>query len=127
MANGTLQDNGRVDWDEATTMMTLPTGHRRLAAIVFADMVRYTELMHEDEQNAYEARTRYRKQLEKNVARYGGEIVQHYGDGALLLFHSAIDATRAQQWVGQSLMQVGERQVGVGLVHRIRASGNAQG
>lgn len=103
MAYVATKHNESVDWDDAATMATLPQGHRRLAAIVFADMVGYTELMHRDEQDAYAARTRYRQQLAKNVARYGGEIVQHYGDGALLLFHSAIDATRAARRLQREL------------------------
>lgn len=109
------RDHERPDWDDAATLTTLPQGHRRLAAIMFADMVGYTALMHRDERDAYAARSRYRRHLAKNAARYGGEIVQHYGDGALLLFHSAIDATRAARRLQRELRQAPQVAIRVGV------------
>ncbi|MGI9628708.1 MAG: adenylate/guanylate cyclase domain-containing protein, partial [Longimicrobiales bacterium] len=68
---------------------------RRLAAIMFADMVGYTALMQEDERQATVNRDRTRTVLRREVAANGGEIVQYYGDGALSIFGSAIKAVES--------------------------------
>ena len=67
---------------------------RQLAAIMFADMVGFTALMQRDERRAIRARDRYRAALTAAVAEHGGTTVQHYGDGALTIFPSAIEAVR---------------------------------
>ena len=65
---------------------------RHLAAIMFADMVGYTALMQEDEGAARAQRDQHRGLLATAVARRHGEILQHYGDGTLCLFASAVEA-----------------------------------
>ncbi|MEM9630116.1 MAG: tetratricopeptide repeat protein [Pseudomonadota bacterium] len=65
---------------------------RRLAAIVFADVVNYSGLMGDDEVGTTLA---FRSRLEEfsSLARtYSGEIINTSGDGIFLLFGSAIDA-----------------------------------
>jgi TolB-like protein/Flp pilus assembly protein TadD len=59
---------------------------------MFADMVGYTALMQEDEGGAHTQRERQREALSKIVPRHHGEILQHYGDGTLSVFHSAVEA-----------------------------------
>lgn len=90
-------------WDQTTIALSPPTGRRLLAAIVFADMVGYSKLMDEDEIAAYAARERYRTAVHRNVERYGGDVVQEYGDGALMLFPSAVDAVRASRRIQREL------------------------
>jgi serine/threonine-protein kinase len=68
---------------------------RRLSAIMFADMVGYTALMQEDEAIARAGRDRFRSALEQAVEGHHGEILQHYGDGALSVFSSAVEAVSA--------------------------------
>ncbi len=65
---------------------------RRLAAIMFADMVGYTALMQEDEGEARTQRDRHRMILSSAVERFGGEVLQYYGDGTLSIFPSAVKA-----------------------------------
>jgi len=65
---------------------------RRLAAIMFADMVGYTALMQEDEGNARTQRDRHRAILSAVVERHRGEVLEYYGDGTLSLFNSAVEA-----------------------------------
>lgn len=65
---------------------------RQLAAIMFADMVGYTALMQEDENNARAQRDRHREILSAAVARYHGKVLQYYGDGTLSIFASAVEA-----------------------------------
>ncbi|MEE9224967.1 MAG: adenylate/guanylate cyclase domain-containing protein, partial [Bacteroidota bacterium] len=67
---------------------------RRLAAIMFSDMVGYTALMQENEPKATALRDRCREILRRFVGQHGGQILQFYGDGALSTFLSAIEATR---------------------------------
>lgn len=68
---------------------------RRLAAIMFADMVGYTALMQEDEDRARIQRDRFVSALRKIVEAHHGNVLQHYGDGALSVFDSAVEAVEA--------------------------------
>ncbi len=65
---------------------------RRLAAIMFTDMIGYTALMQEDEFIAKKNRDRHRKILQESIAGFHGEIIRYYGDGSLSIFNSAIEA-----------------------------------
>jgi len=65
---------------------------RRLAAIMFADMVGYTALMQENEELAHAQCERQREVMYEVIPRHNGEILQHYGDGALSVFGSAVEA-----------------------------------
>ena len=65
---------------------------RQLAAIMFADMVGYTALMQEDEEQARAQRDRHREVLSSVVPKHNGEILQYYGDGTLSVFQSAVEA-----------------------------------
>ncbi|MGH7555752.1 MAG: hypothetical protein ACREMQ_22350, partial [Longimicrobiales bacterium] len=65
---------------------------RRLSAIMFTDMVGYTALMQTDEPRALRDRERQRAVLDRHTQRHGGRILQFFGDGALTVFDSAIEA-----------------------------------
>jgi TolB-like protein/Flp pilus assembly protein TadD len=62
---------------------------------MFADMVGYTALMQEDENRARAQRDRFVGALSRAVGGRHGEILQHYGDGALSVFDSAVEAVEA--------------------------------
>lgn len=68
---------------------------RRLAAIMFADIVGYTAIMQRDESEAARVRDSFRSSLHDIVQQHAGEIVQFYGDGALIIFDSAKEAVLA--------------------------------
>ncbi len=68
---------------------------RQLAAIMFTDIVGYTALMQENEQLAVQQRDKTRKNLDTALTKYGGKLLQHYGDGTLSVFNSAINAVRS--------------------------------
>ena len=52
---------------------------RKLAAIMFTDMVGYTALMQKDESKARELIQRHRELMKPHVEKHGGEILQfHY-------------------------------------------------
>jgi len=71
----------------------LSDGHRRLAAIVFTDMVGYTALSQRDESLALQLLEKHNSVLRAILERYQGREVKTIGDAFLLEFDSALDAT----------------------------------
>lgn len=65
---------------------------RRLAAIMFTDIVGYTALMQRSEQEAVATVKRHQEILEAEVVKHDGEVLQYYGDGSLSIFPSAVQA-----------------------------------
>src|SRR5687767_2124438 len=65
---------------------------RQLAAIVFTDIVGYTHLMHINEDRALQLRSRHRSILLAMHEKYGGEVLQFFGDGTLSIFPSSVNA-----------------------------------
>ena len=69
----------------------MPT-ERKLAAIMFTDIVGYTALMSLDEQKALELLKTNRELLKPLIKEFRGEWLKEMGDGSLSSFSSAIDA-----------------------------------
>jgi adenylate cyclase len=68
---------------------------RRLAAILAADVVDYSRLMHADEVATLTAlKTRRKGILEPLITRYGGRLFKLVGDGAMVEFGSAVSAVQ---------------------------------
>ncbi len=88
---------------------------RRLAAIMFADMSGYTALMQENEPRAKILRDRKRRALETYVPQYHGNIIQYFGDGALCLYHSAIDAVKSSMEIQAELQKEPKVLLRIGL------------
>ncbi|MGK0365421.1 MAG: adenylate cyclase [Saprospiraceae bacterium] len=65
---------------------------RRLAAVMFTDIVGYTALMQENESSAAAIRTLHRKVFDQEHQLYNGEIIQYFGDGTLSVFQSGVEA-----------------------------------
>ena len=75
----------------------MPEQHveRRLAAVLAADVVGYSRLMTADEEGTLARLNAHRREfLEPTIAGYRGRIVKRTGDGILIEFGSAVDATR---------------------------------
>jgi class 3 adenylate cyclase len=85
--------------------MTGEKNTRLLAAIMFTDMVGYTALMQENEQQAKASRDRHRAVLEQCVNEHQGKILQYYGDGTLSIFGSAIEATKCSLEIQTKLQE----------------------
>ena len=68
---------------------------RRLAAILFADIVGYTSLMQHDEKLALQKIKRYQEILDDSANEYNGQILKNYGDGSLMTFSNSVDALKA--------------------------------
>ena len=68
------------------------TGSRKLFAIMFSDIAGYTALMGTDEARAIRALDRSRYITRTQVEKFGGELLEEIGDGALSRFDSAVGA-----------------------------------
>jgi adenylate cyclase len=88
---------------------------RRLSAIMFTDMVGYTALLQQDEPRARRDRDRQRAVLERHIQRHGGRILQFYGDGALSVFDSAIEAVSSAVAIQRELSEEPKVALRVGI------------
>ena len=69
---------------------------RRLSAILAADVAGYSRLMHSDEEATHAKLTALLADaVDPAIAKHGGHIVKHTGDGFLAEFSSAVEAVRA--------------------------------
>lgn len=83
--------------------MSAGTEHRKLAAIMFTDMVGYSGLWERDEALALELLDEHRRVVRELLARNGGREVKTIGDGFLIEFPSALAAVRAAVQTQQAL------------------------
>ncbi len=91
--------------------------HRRLAAIVSADVVGYSLLMGRDDSATLAGLKAHRRELiDPKIAEFGGRIVKTTGDGLLLEFPSVVDAVRCAVDVQRGMA---ERNAGVPPDQRI--------
>ncbi len=68
---------------------------RRLAAILAGDVAGYSRLMGVDEEGTLARLNAHRRELlEPTIAEHRGRVVKRTGDGILIEFSSAVDATR---------------------------------
>lgn len=71
------------------------TAVRKLTAIVSADVVGYSRLMGIDEQGTLETMRAHRLEfIDPKIQQYGGHIFKTTGDGLLIEFPSAVNATQ---------------------------------
>jgi adenylate cyclase len=95
----------------------LARDHRRLAAIVSADVVGYSRLMGRDESATLAGLKAHRSEfIDPKIAEYSGRIVKTTGDGLLLDFPSVVDAVRCAVDVQRGMA---ERNAGVPPEQRI--------
>jgi adenylate cyclase len=81
----------------------MPQYNRQLAAILFTDIVGYTGMMQQNEENALQVMDRYTSVLNKLLTDHGGKILNDYGDGNLCSFSSATQAVQCALCVQQLL------------------------
>ena len=65
---------------------------RRLAAIMFTDIVGYDSLLKEDEKKAFETLKKNQRIHKRLIKKFNGRFLKEMGGGILASFHSNIDA-----------------------------------
>lgn len=76
---------------------------RRLAAVMFLDMVGYSAMMAGDEERALACVAELEKLLRAEVPKFGGRVVKFLGDGSMAEFPTALSAVRCSQSVIQDV------------------------
>lgn len=69
-----------------------PPGERRLAAIVFTDVVGYSARMQRDETGTMALAKADFARMREHTESHGGEVLKSMGDGLLLCFSSVVQA-----------------------------------
>src|SRR6476646_4165671 len=75
-------------------MPTTPTEERKLAAIMFTDMVGYSALAQRDDKVALELLEEHRRLLREIFPRFHGTEIKTIGDAFLIEFQSALEAAQ---------------------------------
>ncbi|MEO0337892.1 MAG: SIR2 family protein [Bacteroidota bacterium] len=103
-------------------------GSRKLSIMVFADIAGYSAMMQTNEVNALAVLDRFKTVLEKSMQMQEGQIVQYYGDGALLAFDSALLSLQAvMNMQSQFIAQEVPVRIGMHLGDVLYKNGNAFG
>ncbi len=89
--------------------------NRRLAAILFADIVGYTALMQRDEITANQNLEKFHQTLNEKVNQYKGQVINNYGDGCVCTFDSAVDAMHCANDIQRVFQQAQKVPVRIGL------------
>jgi adenylate cyclase len=77
--------------------------HRKLAAILSADVVGYSRLMGDDDRATVETLHAYRQIVRQRVERHEGRVVDSPGDAILAEFPSALEAVECAQEIQHEL------------------------
>lgn len=88
---------------------------RRIAAIMFADIMGYTALMESDEVLALSNRDKFKEKLEEELNKHGGTLIKMSGDGALCSFNSALECIRAAVAVQLHMQEQPKVQLRIGI------------
>lgn len=88
---------------------------RRLAAIMFTDMVGYTALMGRDEAHARQLVEHARSLLKSFVEKYHGQWLEEIGDGTLSAFPSAVEAVDCALAIQDALQDDPELSLRIGI------------
>jgi DNA-binding LytR/AlgR family response regulator len=78
---------------------------RRVQAIAFADIAGYTTMMQANEDSASQALKRYKALIHEFALGHQGEVRQFYGDGCLMAFSAAEQASRCAEGLQVACMQ----------------------
>ena len=101
---------------------------RQLAAIMYTDVVGYTGMMQRNEKDTIDKLEHHRMVLGELVTRYGGEILQYYGDGSLIIFNSTLNAVLCALKIQEIFRQAAiPLRIGIHLGEVILQNGSAFG
>ena len=88
--------------------MEAPPLERKLVAILAADVVGYSRLMHDDEERTLATLTSHRSIVDELIAEGRGEIAGTAGDSVLAEFASVVDAVRCAVSIQQAVAKANE-------------------
>ncbi|MEO8766306.1 MAG: adenylate/guanylate cyclase domain-containing protein [Ginsengibacter sp.] len=88
---------------------------RQLSAVMFTDIEGYTAVMQKNEQDALILRDRHRQVIENEHRKFNGNIIQHFGDGTLSIFVSAVQAVECALTMQRAFQQAPNVPVRIGL------------
>ncbi len=89
--------------------------HRKLAAIMFTDIVGYTALMAKDEHKALGMLKKHRDITKLLVSQFNGEWLKEMGDGTMSSFGSVVDAVNCALEIQNSLRNETEFKLRIGI------------
>ena len=88
---------------------------KKLKAIVFTDIVDFTKMSAEDEQQALAIINKQREILKPIVLEHKGEWLKEIGDGLLFSFDSSLDAVQCSIEIQQVLQKVDDFKIRIGI------------
>ena len=88
---------------------------KKLKAIVFTDIVNFTQLSSNNEEHAIELIDKQRNILKPIVSEYRGEWLKEIGDGILMSFDSSLDAVECSIQIQKSLTNITDLNLRVGI------------
>ena len=88
---------------------------RRLAAIVFTDIVGFTNLSSKDEEGAYKLVVKQREILKPIVEKHEGEWLKEEGDGLLLSFPSSKQAVNCSIQIQTAVKNIDDLNLRIGI------------
>ena len=90
---------------------------RQLAAIMFTDIVGYTELMGEDEEKAFELLKKNRQLQKPLIEQNNGRWIKELGDGVLASFSTVSDAVNTAMKIQKACNLSKEFSLRIGIHH----------
>src|SRR5664279_6392639 len=88
---------------------------RQLAAIMFTDIVGYTSLMGNDEQNAFTILNKNRALQKPVIEQYNGRWIKELGDGIMASFNTVSDAVNASIKIQEDCRALKDFQLRIGI------------
>ena len=93
----------------------MPEQTRKLAAIVFTDIVGYTKLAADDQSKASALLKQQRELFRPIVESYKGKWVKEIGDGLLLTFDTVTDAVNCCIKLQETSKQINDLDLRIGI------------
>src|SRR4249919_4007222 len=88
---------------------------RRLAAIMFTDIVGYTALMGEDEQKAFRILQKSREIQQPIIKQFDGTWIKEIGDSVLATFRTVTDAVLCARDIQIACLQIQGLKLRIGI------------